>query len=330
MRETHDDHKQDSIRGIYRKFANEEAHGRSPLYEHICLQIAEDSELIDFLLTLPPPKRQPNLLLAAVRYMAKEALGWPDFKRFVLSNVTDVRALMLLRATQTNEPGRCAALLPILATLPGPLALLEVGASAGLCLFPDYYRYDYDGYTVQGPFANAQSPTFRCSVRGSVPMPAEVPQIVWRAGLDLNPVSVAKPDEVEWLEALVWPEQTERLENLRAAIEVVRPRPPMIQQGDLRTDLRALAAQAPSDATLVIMHTAVLVYLSSQEERDNFSRSVGHMANHWISNEWAGVFPTLAPEGQTEDMSRFLMMLDGQPLAWSDPHGKSLAWGIDW
>jgi hypothetical protein len=49
---------------------------------------------------------------------------------------------MLAQSTQTNEPGRCAALLPMLARLPEPLALLEVGASAGLCLLPDFYTYD--------------------------------------------------------------------------------------------------------------------------------------------------------------------------------------------
>jgi hypothetical protein len=51
-------------------------------------------------------------------------------------------AAMLAQSTQTNEPGRCAALLPMLARLPEPLALPEVGASAGLCLLPDFYTYD--------------------------------------------------------------------------------------------------------------------------------------------------------------------------------------------
>jgi hypothetical protein len=290
------------------------------------LQIVDDSELIDFLFALPAAKRQPNLLLAAVRYLAKAALDWPAFKRLVLSNAVDLRALILARATQTDEPGRCAALLPILATLPGPLALLEVGASAGLCLFPDYYRYDYDRYTVHGQFASAQSPTFRCTVSGPMPKPAAVPRIVWRAGLDLNPIDVARPDEVEWLVALIWPEQTERLENLRAAIDVGCSQPSMIRQGDLRTDLRVLAARAPSDATFVIFHTAVLIYLACQEERDSFAESVGHIADHWISSEWAGTFPKLAPGWQTKDTSRFQMMLDGKLVGWSDPHCKSLEW----
>jgi hypothetical protein len=57
----------------------------------------------------------------------------------VLQDKDALRAVMLARSTQTNEPGRCAALLPVLTRLPEPLALLEVGASAGLCLLPDFY-----------------------------------------------------------------------------------------------------------------------------------------------------------------------------------------------
>jgi hypothetical protein len=57
----------------------------------------------------------------------------------------DLRPVMLERSTQTNEPARCAALLPllVLVRLPQPLALLEVGATARLCLLPDFYAYDY-------------------------------------------------------------------------------------------------------------------------------------------------------------------------------------------
>ena len=63
----------------------------------------------------------------------------------VLQDTETLRAVMLARSTQTNEHGRCAALLPVLAGLPEPLALLEVGASAGLCLLPDFYAYDMVG-----------------------------------------------------------------------------------------------------------------------------------------------------------------------------------------
>ena len=55
-----------------------------------------------------------------------------------------------------------------------------------------------------------------------MPGPVEVPQIVWRAGPDLNPLNVSGRTDMQWLEALVWPEQAKRLDNLRAAIEIAR------------------------------------------------------------------------------------------------------------
>ncbi len=64
---------------------------------------------------------------------------------------------MAERSTQTNEPARCATVLPVLAQLPQPLALLEVGAAAGLCLLPEYYAYDYGGVRID----RARSTAFR-------------------------------------------------------------------------------------------------------------------------------------------------------------------------
>nr|WP_082772487.1 DUF2332 family protein [Actinoplanes sp. TFC3] len=58
------------------------------------------------------------------------------FIEFTLHNWEAIATELESRATQTNKPGRCALLLPILSALPQPLALLEVGASAGLNLYP--------------------------------------------------------------------------------------------------------------------------------------------------------------------------------------------------
>ena len=89
---------------------------------------------------------------------------------------------MLARRTQTNEPARCATLLPALARLPGPLALIEVGASAGLTLLFDHYSYDYDGHRLAG--CDPGAPTLRCAVHGPVPLPARLPdhRLAGRAG----------------------------------------------------------------------------------------------------------------------------------------------------
>jgi hypothetical protein len=128
----------------------------------------------------------------------------------VRRNHEPIRELMLSCTTQTNEPARCAVLLPLLAGLPQPLALLEVGASAGLCLLPDHYSYDYGITRLEPPTKKTYSPpVFECRVSGAVPIPSALPTIAWRAGIDLNPIDVNARAETDWLETLVWPGQSE-------------------------------------------------------------------------------------------------------------------------
>ena len=124
------------ISAAYLRFTEEEARGRSALYDELARGVASDPLVIAFLLTLPKEKRQPNLLFAATRLLSGTPIGWGEFRRAVRENEDAIRAIMLKRSTQTNEPARCATLLPVLARLPQPLALIEVGASAGLCLIP--------------------------------------------------------------------------------------------------------------------------------------------------------------------------------------------------
>ena len=137
-------------------------------------------------------------------------------------------------------------------------------------------------------------PVFTCAINAATPVPTRPPRVVWRAGLDINPVDLADPAEVAWLETLVWPEQTDRLARLRAAIMIATEQKPRLVKGDLRTDLAALAREAPKDATLVIFHTAVLAYISPAAEREEFARSVGSLCDYWIANEAPQVFPDIA------------------------------------
>ena len=239
----------------YRRFAALEAHGTSPVYEAICNGISADPELLAFLGGLAPRCRQPNLLLGVVKYAFGEQATYEAFRETVLSHRDRVAELLATRRTQTNEPARCAAMLPILASLPGPLALLEVGASAGLCLLPDRYGYRYGDHVVgEGP------PVIDCRLVGDVtpPLPTTLPEVVWRKGIDLEPLDVRDPDHVRWLEALVWPGQTARERNLRESLALAREDPPEIVEGDLTELLEDVAADAPPDATLVVFHTAVL------------------------------------------------------------------------
>src|SRR5205085_9354763 len=91
--------------------------------------------------------------------------------------------------------------------------------------------------------------------------PIARPEIVWRAGLDLNPLDITDPAGVAWLEALIWPEHAHRRARLRAAAAVAAADPPLLVRGDAVDDLPALAAKAPAGATLVVFHTSVLYQL---------------------------------------------------------------------
>ena len=129
----------------YQRFAEIEAPGQSATYETWARGVAGDTRILNLLLELPQPKRQPNLLFACARLLGSPVGDYPPWREWVIEHWTVVAAQMLVRATQTNEPRRCAVLVPALALIDGPIALLEVGASAGLCLYPDRYSYSYDG-----------------------------------------------------------------------------------------------------------------------------------------------------------------------------------------
>lgn len=305
----------------YLRFADVEAHGRSPLYEAIARGVAADREVLGFLLTLPKEKQQPNLLLAAVRHLFGTPADWSGFRDTLVANPDAVAALMRARSTQTNEPARCATLLPLLLLLPQPLALIEVGASAGLCLLPDRYGYDYGAAAFPG------EPTFRCAVNEATPVPRSLPHIVWRAGIDLNPLDLSEAGEVAWLETLVWPEQTGRLADLRSAVKIAAALKPRIVQGDLLGDsLARLCAEAPNDATLVIFHTAVLAYVPDLGQRQTFGARAMQYGT-WISNEFPGVFPDIAKRAPARGPAgHFLLSMNGKPMAWADPHGAALQW----
>ena len=311
----------------YRAFALEAA-GRSPSYERLAAGTAGDETILSFLAGLPPAKRQPNLLFAAARYLLGGPPDLESLRSLVAGRGGELASVMRTRRTQTNEAARCATLLPLLATLPGPLALIEVGASAGLTLLPDRFSYDYGGTRVRG--TDPDAPVIACEPRGPVPLPGRVPDIAWRAGLDLNPLDITSDDDMHWLECLIWPGEEGRLARLRAAIATARRRPPRIVQGDLLTDLPALAGQAPADATLVIFHSAVLAYVDPPR-RAEFAATVAGLGAVWISNEAPRVVPATGWRGHAV-ASRygnkcFALMRDGQgPLAFTDSHGAWLHW----
>lgn len=318
----------------YRVFAEVEARGMSATYEAWALGVADDPATIRLVDELPTAKRQPNLVFSAARFQGAPLGPYGVFRDWLHRHWLEVRATAETHATQTNEAGRCALHLPVLAQLPGPLALLEVGTSAGLCLYPDRYGYDYraaDGEQrrrIEPP--TGPSPVLLdCAVDAAVPLPDAVPEVVWRAGIDLHPLDVTRPDDLAWLDALIWPEHDDRRARLRAAAAIAASEPPRIVAGDLNEHLAALVAEAPADATLVVFHTAVIAYLD-RAARARFVESVGGLRGHWLSVEGRTIVPGIqVREDVPNDSTDFVLALDGRQLAWAQPHGRALRWAAN-
>lgn len=332
------------VAAFYRHFAEHEAKGESVTFAQWAAAVAEDTEVLALLDELPVAKRQPNLVFAAARWHgAATPSHYPALRDTLSTKWPQVRETILTRATQTNEVGRSATLLPLLVGLPGPLALIEVGASAGLCLHPDRWSYRYlddgGGEVARIDPTDAPSPVvLDCTVDGPVPIPPSLPEVVHRGGVDLNPLDLSADDNAAWLETLVWPEHEDRRQRLAAACREVADVDVDIVAGDLLTSLdeaieRARAA-AP-DATIVVFHTAVIAYLDEGGRAAwpqvvtgaiDRVRADGGEA-HWISNEGAGVLPGVSATARCDSSeTNFCLALDGQALGWAHGHGRSLHW----
>jgi hypothetical protein len=313
----------------YRWFAENEARGSTAQYERLANAVADSDELLERLSLLPGAKRQPNLLFASVRFLGGPTDTVDGFVGFIRSNSDELEATMRARSTQTNEVARCAAFLPLLVDLDAELALIEVGASAGLCLFPDRYAYSYDGEQIGDSALEIAVET-----ANTVPVPRRLPTVITRAGLDLNPLSVSDDEDLAWLRACIWPQHAERRQRLDLAATIVATDPPRIDQGDLRDATLNQIDQAPRDATKVVFHSAVLAYVD-QASRLDFATTMRSLVNSrsdvvWLSNEGPSVIagieaadPILEPPGNAQ----FHLGRDGTELiAVTDPHGEWLRW----
>jgi hypothetical protein len=323
----------DDIGEKYRLFAERECKDYSPAYYHLALEIADDPEVLSFV--AQQPVTQPNLLFASVQYLTGPEhmpLSSAALRGFLQRHGDAVAALMRDRRTQTNEVGRCATVLPAMPT--GRIALVEVGASAGLCLLLDKYHYDYGFAQVGDPDAHVH---LQCKAQGPVPVPVTMPDIVWSRGVDLNPLDVRCEDDARWLLACVWADHPERRQHLEAALSVARQHSPWVIAGDVSTELPALLTEAPREAQLVVFHSATLPYLS-EEHRDDLTRILTAESRRrnivWISNKACGLiseFAEMAPKGTRR---AFLLgktiLSEGRRvdalLALAHPHGAELEW----
>lgn len=282
------------VTALARRFraSAEEADSRAPLYATLSASIAEDPEVAGLLAAAPSEQQLPVLLFAAVHDLLLGGAGselaayypnltehprrddpYPAFRRVALDHADEIRELVATRSTQTNEVGRCALFLIGLRALIdeglGPFSLVDVGTSAGLTLQMDRYHYRYqreEGGAVEVGTPSAVRLT--CGTRGRIEVPASMPRIARRIGLDASPIDVLDDEAVRWLEACVWPDQQDRFERLRAAIALARTDPPDVRAGDAVDALSALLREVAGDGHPVVLNSWVLNYLPEHRRRD--------------------------------------------------------------
>lgn len=315
---------EDAVASRYRRFALKEAPGRSPLYEEWAAGVARDEGVQRVLARIPETHRQPPLVFAVSRLLGAPEAGFADWASWVGEHADALVAECGERSIQTNEPLRCAALLPALSLLDGPLALLEVGASAGLCLYPDRYSYRYTaagGELALDPARGPSAVVLQSALVGLANL--RMPEIVWRAGIDVQPRDAKDAADRSWITGLVWPGEVGRAERISAALDIVAAEPPMLFSGDAVDLLADVAALAPRDATLVVTTPGVFAHVPRVGRPALIAAS--RAAGRWITidevglhDEWEAI-PEPWPGG-------FALGLDGRILAAVDPLGARVEW----
>lgn len=322
-----------SLAENFRVFADAEC-AIEPLYAALSRAIAEDDDTLALLLEAPYAQRRPVLLFAVTHDLllsgvehplarfyrsvapASELRGDVDrafaaFADFCRAHHDALLVSLRERSTQTNEVGRCAGLRLMLAGLSAdrPIALIDVGCSAGLNLLVDRYHYEYRLRDTRVHVVGLDSSVVIHADFESDIFPFDtsaMPPIIGRCGIDLAPLDIRNASDTRWLRACVWPNEVERHERLGAAIELARHAPLDLHRGDASACLAAIVEGLDRDVQPVIFHSWTVSYFD-RTARTRFVESaraiVRDLDGVWISAESAGVVPGLDAPSLPDDAS---------------------------
>lgn len=325
----------------------------SPLYNVLRHTVAAQPEILQMLIHRRPGQQAPYLFFGAVQYLLLRGVPHP-LRTFYPSVVgpqsrepeqagpalidfcrtyrDELEQQIRTRLVQTNVVRRVIglriALAEVAKTAPGPIHLIEVGASAGVHLHVDRYRYLIGDRTYGQPGARV---TVDSRWIGAHPPPDldPVPPIATRVGIDLNPVPATDADQRRWLRALVWPENQADAHLLEAALTSLAADPPAIIAGDAIEVCPTLGRDLPRGEPRIVFHAATRMHVPAGR-RAAFDEAIDSVGDGGpLFHAWHE--PATAPHDRYVADGRPVLVMHGpgrnqaEPLVQIDGHGQWVA-----
>lgn len=331
----------------FTNFAVDECKGSSELYEKLSLNISSDEQILELASHARAGQPVPNLLFGAVHYLLLKGKNHPlkdyypsiasfplkiedsyvAFKDFCHIYRDEILSLLKTKIVQTNEVRRCAYLYPTFCTIfemvKKPLALIEIGTSAGLQLLWDKYSYSYGTNEVFGAINNKLHIT--SEVKGdSFPfLLFNSPQVAVRVGIDLHINDLSDDEDYLWLKSLIWPNHHDRLEMFEKAAHCFKENSVCLIEGDGVALLSDISKNIPEEATICVFHTHVANQIPEESKQKLLERirTIGSKRDifHLYNN-------------MTDRLLHLDYFLNGKEytntIGETDGHGKWFYWGI--
>ncbi|WP_188910837.1 DUF2332 domain-containing protein [Salinarimonas ramus] len=233
----------------------------------------------------------------------------------------------LAHAPQTNEVARSACLvlglMQVSARTGLPVRLFEIGSSGGLNLLLDRYAYRFAGRR----YGAAGTPLLLAPEWSGSDRVGREPIIVERLGCDLSPVDLLDPAARERLTAYVWPDQSERLARIEAALALATEAPPRVEKADA-ADFVSRRVRPRDGTATVLMHSIVWGYVpdAGREAITRHMEEVGAAATSEAPLAWIAF--------ELDETLRPVLTLRLWPggettvLAHADPHVRRIDWRL--
>lgn len=251
--------------------------------------------------------------------------AWEAF-RSAIGGQTESLGRLIRNPVQTNEVGRSGSLLGGFGLIAEktrlPLRLLEIGASAGLNLRWDRYRYEW----LNGSWGDVASPVRMENVftHGAPLLPSAI-EVIERAGCDTSPVDISTDSGRLTLLSYTWADQLDRLRRLEAAMEIGRVVPCVVEKGNGADWIEAHLRSSFSGAVTVVFHSVVWQYIpeSEQERIVTAIEDAGARASQMAPVAWLRMEPGIST---FEIRLRIYPGFEEQIIATSRAHAPSVRW----